>query len=80
LLPPLKSLPTSGPLTVSSQVTHAPHGIGPPEQFIWVPLLLTSELITSPKRVTTTRVVPLPAAVSYAVAGSPNAPTGPLIS
>ena len=37
---PVKSGPTSGPLTVSSQVIQLPHGIGPPEQFIWVPLRL----------------------------------------
>ena len=36
----VKSGPTSGPLTVSSQVTQLPHGIRPPEQFIWVPLML----------------------------------------
>jgi hypothetical protein len=37
---PVKSGPTSGPLTVSSQVTHEPHGVWPPEQFIIVPLRL----------------------------------------
>jgi hypothetical protein len=31
---PVKSGPTSGPLTVSSQVIQLRHGIGPPEQFI----------------------------------------------
>ena len=45
---PVKSGPTSGPLTVSSQVIQLPHGIGPPEQFIWVPLRLVNESTTSP--------------------------------
>ena len=44
----MKSGPTSGPLTVSSQVTQAPHGIRPPEQFIIVPLRLVNARITSP--------------------------------
>ncbi len=39
----MKSAPTSGPLTVSSQVTQAPHGIRPPEQFIIVPFRLVNE-------------------------------------
>jgi hypothetical protein len=46
--PPVKSGPTSGPLTVSSQVIQEPHGIGPPEQFIWVPLRLVKPRTTWP--------------------------------
>ncbi len=60
----MKSGPTSGPLTVSSQLTQASHGIGPPEQFICVPLRLTRAPITSPKRVTSVVVVPPPVAGS----------------
>ena len=45
---PVKSGPTSGPLMVSSQVTQAPQGIWPPEQFIIVPLRLVKDRITSP--------------------------------
>ena len=37
---PVKSAPTSGPLTVSSQVIQLPQGMRPPAQFIWVPLRL----------------------------------------
>ena len=58
---PVKSGPTSGPLIVSSQVTQLPHGIGPPEQFICVPLRLVYECRTSPYRVTSIVVVPPPA-------------------
>ena len=39
---PVKSGPTSGPFTVSSQVIQLPHGMRPPEQFIWVPLRLVN--------------------------------------
>ena len=61
---PVKSLPTSGPLTVSSHDSQLPHGIAPPEQFIWLPLRLTALLATLPKRSTSTVVVPPPAAGS----------------
>ena len=44
----VKSGPTSGPLTVSSQVIQLPHGMVPPEQFIWVPLRLVKDRTTSP--------------------------------
>ena len=54
----MKSGPTSGPLTVSSQVTQDPHGIRPPEQFIIVPLMLVYARRTSPVRLTWTVVVP----------------------
>src|SRR4029453_1620786 len=37
---PVKSGPTSGPLTVSSQLTQASQGMGPPQQFICGPLWL----------------------------------------
>ena len=57
----MKSGPTSGPLTVSSQVTQASHGMRPPEQFIWVPLRLVKDRTTSPNRVTSVVVVPPPA-------------------
>ena len=63
----MKSGPTSGPLTVSSQVTQAPHGIWPPEQFIIVPLRLVKDRITSPCLVTWMVVVPPPALASYGV-------------
>ena len=33
----VKSSKTSGPLMVSSQLIHVPHGVMPPAQFIWVP-------------------------------------------
>ena len=55
---PVKSGPTSGPFTVSSQVSQLPHGIAPPEQFIIVPARLTFEASTSPVGVTCTVVVP----------------------
>ena len=75
----MKSGPTSGPLTVSSHVTHDPHGISPPEQFIIVPLRLVNDRTTSPVVVTWMVVVPPPAAGSYGVP-VPNAPTGLLTS
>ena len=56
---PVKSGPTSGPLTVSSQVIQLPHGIWPPEQFICVPLRLVKAWTTSPLGVTSIVVVPL---------------------
>ena len=43
----------------ASQVTQAPHGILPPEQFIIVPLRLVNEPFTRPVGVTCTVVVPL---------------------
>jgi hypothetical protein len=61
---PVKSGPTSGPLTVSSQVIQLPHGICPPEQFICVPLRLVRAETTLPWRVTSTVVVPPRAALS----------------
>jgi hypothetical protein len=62
---PVKSGPTSGPVIVSSHVIQEPHGMRPPEQFIWVPLRLVRALTTSPKRVTSVVVVvPPPALVS----------------
>ncbi len=57
----VKSGPTSGPLTVSSQVIQLPHGIGPPEQFICVPFRLVNASSTSPRGVTRIDVVPPPA-------------------
>ena len=77
---PVKSGPTSGPLTVSSQVTHDPHGISPPEQFIIVPLRLVNERTTSPVVVTWMVVVPPPAWASYGVPVPKAAVTGLLIS
>src|SRR5918994_4841038 len=76
---PVKSGPTSGPLTVSSQVIQEPHGVGPPEQFICVPLRLVNACTTSPNLVTSIVVVPPPAIASYGVPG-PNAGTGLLTS
>ena len=55
---PVKSGVVSGPLTVSSHEIHEPHGMGPPEQFIIVPLRLVQASITSPCGVTRTEVVP----------------------
>ena len=49
---PVKSGPTSGPLTVSSQVIHAPHGITPPEQLFIVPFRLVKACTTCPSGVT----------------------------
>ena len=46
----VKSAPTSGPFTVSSQVIQLPHGMRPPAQFIWVPLRLVKAWTTSPLR------------------------------
>ena len=69
---PVKSGPTSGPLTVSSQLTQLPHGIGPPLQFICVPFRLVNAPTTSPKRLTSTVVVPPWAIGSYAKAGVPE--------
>jgi len=60
----VKSSPTSYPLTVSSQVTHDPHGISPPEQFIWVPARLPYDSCTTPSPVTRTVDVPPRVAVS----------------
>jgi hypothetical protein len=61
---PVKSGPTSGPFTVSSQVIQLPHGIRPPAQFICVPLQLVKAWITSPRFVTSIVVVPPPALAS----------------
>ena len=55
---PVKSAATSGPLTVSSQVIQTPHGIGPPEQFICVPLSPVQACSTSPKSVVSMTVQP----------------------
>ena len=68
----MKSGPTSGPLTVSSQVTQAPHGICPPEQFIIVPFRLVKARRTLPCLRDWIVVVPPPAIGSYGVPG-PNA-------
>ena len=54
----MKSGPTSGPLTVSSHVIQLPHGMPPPEQFIWVPFRLVKARTTSPNLVTSIVVVP----------------------
>ena len=48
LSPPVKSGPTSGPLTVSSPVIHVPQGVAPPAQFICVPLVDTQALYPPP--------------------------------
>ena len=61
MLPPVKSLPTSGPLTVSSQVSQVPHGVAPPAQFICVPLQLTQDSTLVAWRLTSSVVVPPPA-------------------
>src|SRR3954451_17636418 len=70
---PVKSGPTSGPLTVSSHVIHEPHGIGPPLQFCRVPLMETYDERTSPSPSTSMVVVPPGDFGSYAVAGLPKA-------
>src|SRR5215203_3497565 len=70
---PVKSGPTSGPLTVSSHVSHVPHGVGPPLQFCSVPLRETYDLMTWPSPSTSTVVVPPGAFGSYAVAALPKA-------
>ena len=54
----VKSSATSGPLTVSSQVIHDPHGMPPPAQFICVPLRLVNASATSPVGETRAVVVP----------------------
>ena len=54
----MKSGPTSGPLTVSSHVIQVPQGIGPPEQFIFVPLMPVQASSTSPVRVVSMTVQP----------------------
>ena len=65
---------------VSSQVTHAPHGMEPPEQFIIVPARLAQDA-AMPSPSTTTDVVPPPARESYAGAVAENgAGAGSLIS
>ena len=71
-----KSGPTSGPLTVSSQVTHEPQGMMPPEQLPTVPLRLVNARITSPFLVTWIVVVPPPPFASYGVPGPNAGPTG----
>ncbi len=76
---PVKSGPTSGPLTVSSQVIQLPHGMRPPEQFICVPLRLVNAWTTCPSSVTSLVVVPPPVMASYGVP-DPKAGTGLLIS
>jgi hypothetical protein len=58
---PVKSGPTSGPLTVSSTVIQDPHGMTPPAQFICVPLRLVKAWTTCPSGVTSIVVVPPPA-------------------
>ena len=60
----MKSGPTSGPLTVSSQLTQASQGMMPPEQFIIVPFRLVQESSTRPVLVTWMVVVPPPAMAS----------------
>ncbi len=55
---PVKSAPTSGPLTVSSHVIQLPQGIGPPIQFIWVPFRLVNDSWTLPRPSTSVVVVP----------------------
>ena len=77
----MKSGPTSGPLTVSSQVIQLPHGIRPPEQFICVPFRLvnaSSDLAVPAS--TSMVVVPPPAIASYGVPGAERGAAGPLIS
>ena len=69
---PVKSAPTSGPLTVSSHEIHEPQGMSPPAQLFIVPLRLVNESSTSPKGVTSTVVVPPSPCASYGVPG-PNA-------
>ncbi len=64
--------PESTPATVSSQVSHVPHGVGMPAQFVSVPFRLiqsetSSALLASISSVT----VPPGARRSYAVFGSP---------
>ena len=60
----MKSGPTSGPLTVSSQVIQAPHGMRPPAQFICVPFRLVKASRTSPNWLTIVVVQPPRAIVS----------------
>src|SRR6266508_4490856 len=76
---PVKSAPTSGPFTVSSQEIQLLHGIGPPLQLFWVPLRLVYACRTSPYSVTSMLVVPPRAIESYGVPG-PNGAPGPLTS
>ncbi len=73
---PVKSGPTSGPFTVSSQVIHAPHGMPPPAQFIIVPLRLVHASSTSPNGVTRIDVVPPRPKRSYASSTGPKASCG----
>jgi hypothetical protein len=73
---PVKSGPTSGPLTDSSQAIHVPQGICPPEQAIMTPFRLVYALTTSPCVVTSIVVVPARAIASYAFVASPNGGPG----
>src|SRR5918994_2500639 len=74
----VKSSATSGPLIVSSQVIHDPHGMAPPAQFICVPLRLVNASTTTPNDVTRLVVVPPRADESYGVPTPPSAPLNAL--
>ena len=52
-----KSFPPPGPSTVSSQVSHDPHGVGPPAQLTAVPARLTQARRTEPLAVSNSTVV-----------------------
>ena len=54
----------SGPLTVSSQVIHVPHGVAPPAQLKFVPFRLVQIPASPRSRVTSSVVVPPPERVS----------------
>ncbi len=70
----------SGCATVSSHVSHDPHGVGPPAQLVTVPAMLGQAWMNCPCVVSNSKVVvPPPAVGSYARA-SAKAPALELIS
>ena len=64
--------PALTPVVVSSQVSHVPHGVGIPAQFVSVPFKLIQSDRNAPVAASTTSVVVPPGArLSHAVFGSP---------
>ena len=64
--------PAFTPTVVSSQVSHVPHGVGIPAQFVSVPFRLIQSDCNAPVAASTTSVVVPPGArLSHAVFGSP---------
>ena len=63
-------LSLAGPLTVSSQDSHEPHGVGPPAQLRIVPVRLGAVSVTRSARVSKVRVVVPPPPRGSSCAGT----------